>query len=150
LVVTTAVKFPTALGGVVIETVNAVAVAAVTVPAAPLLKTRELLPAVVSKPYPFIVSVLPVISTLVELLVITGFTVATCTAEPLLTPLVVTIAVKLPAVVGDVERLTVSVVAVAAETVPTAPLLNAMVLFPAVESKPIPFNVRVVPLAAKE
>lgn len=59
-----------------------------------------------------------------------------------------TIAVKLPAVVGGVVRLTVSVVAVDAVTVPTAPLLNVTSLFPAVGSKPCPIIVNAVPFAA--
>ena len=43
---------------------------------------------------------------------------------PLVCPPVVTIAVRLPAALGLVEKLTVKVVAVADVTVPTAPLLN--------------------------
>lgn len=41
-----------------------------------------------------------------------------------MTPPIVTIAVRLPADVGLVEKVTVSDVAVAAVTVPAAPLLN--------------------------
>ena len=55
------------------------------------------------------------------LLVTTGMTAATWTGEPLPTLLVVTTAVKAPADVGFVESATVSAVAVAAVTVPTAP-----------------------------
>ena len=51
------VKLPAAFGPFDSETVNAVAVAAVTVPIAPLLNTTVLLPAVVSKPSPLIVNV---------------------------------------------------------------------------------------------
>ena len=69
------------------------------------------------------------------LLVTIGVTVATCTAAPLLTPSVVTTAVRLPAVVGLVENVTVSEVAVAAVTVPTAPSLKTTVLLPAVERR---------------
>ena len=62
---------------------------------------------------------------------------------------VVTTAVRLPAVAGLVENVTVSDVAVAAVTVPTAPLLKAIVLLPAVVSKPEPLMVTVVALAAR-
>ena len=138
LVVTTAVKLPTAVGAVVIVTVNDVAVAALTVPAAPLLKTTVLLPAVGLNPKPAIVTVEPLIAKLVEALVTTGATVATCTAAPLAALFVVTIAVKLPADVGLVPNVTVKAVAVAELTVPVAPLLNVTVLLAAVVSKPIP------------
>ena len=79
----------------------------------------------------------------------TGVTVATCTAEPLLTPLVVTTAVRLPTAAGIVESVTVSDVAVAAVTVPTAPSLKATVLLAAVVLKPVPLIVSVVALAAR-
>jgi hypothetical protein len=83
------------------------------------------------------------------LAVTTGFTVATCTAEPLVKVLVVTIAVKLPTAVGAVVRFTVNDVAVAADTVPAAPLLKVTELSPAVVLKPKPEIVTVVPLIAK-
>src|SRR2546421_664539 len=83
------------------------------------------------------------------LLVTAGATVATWAAAPLLTPLVVTTAVKLPSAVGLVENVTVSDVAVAAVTVPTAPSLNTTVLLLAVVSKSKPLMVIVVALAAK-
>lgn len=51
--------------------------------------------------------------------------------------MVVTEAVKFPRL-GLVEKVTVSNVAVAVVTVPTAPLLNATVLLAAVVSKPVP------------
>lgn len=57
--------------------------------------------------------------------------------EPLLMPLLVTVALKLPAV-GLVDRATVRVVAVEADTVPTAPESNTTVLFAAVVSNPTP------------
>ena len=62
------------------------------------------------------------------LLVTIGVTVATWTAVPLVNPLVMTTAVRLPAVFGFVENVTVSDVAVAAVTVPTAPSLKLTVL----------------------
>ncbi len=130
-------------------TVSDVAVAAVTVPTALSLKTTVLLAAVVSKPNPLIVSVVALASKSLVLLVTTGTTVATCTAVPLVFELTVTIAVKLPAAVGSVESVTVSEVAVAAVTLPTAPLLNSMVLLAAVGSKPCPVIVSAVALAAK-
>jgi hypothetical protein len=51
---------------------------------------------------------------------------------------VVTVAVRLPATVGLVLNVTVKLVVVAVVTVPTAPLLNVTVLFPATELKPVP------------
>ena len=86
---------------------------------------------------------------MVVLLVTTGATVATCTEAPLLTELDVTTAVKLPPAAGFVENVTVSVVAVALDTVPTAPLLNNTVLLAAVVSNPKPLIVRVVAFAAR-
>src|SRR5580704_8545656 len=85
---------------------------------------------------------------LAVMLVTTGMTAATCTAAPLLTPLVVTMAVNGPAFVGPVENVTVSEVAVIAVTVPTAPSLKATVLTPA-GSKPWPAIVIVAALAAR-
>ncbi len=64
---------------------------------------------------------------------------ATCTAVPLLVPLVVITAVKLPVFTGLVEKVTTRAVAVAEVTVPTAPLLNTTVLLPATGLKPKPF-----------
>lgn len=52
LVVTTAVRLPTEVGLVVNVTNRVVALDAVTVPTAPLLKTTELFAAVASKPKP--------------------------------------------------------------------------------------------------
>ena len=65
-------------------------------------------------------------------------TSATCTGAPLLIPLLVTTAEKLPAVSGRVVRLTVSDVAVAAVIEPTAPLSNVMLSLTSVVSKPSP------------
>ena len=62
---------------------------------------------------------------------------------PLLIPMVVTTAVKLPAE-GFVENVTVKDVAVAEVTVPIAPLLNNTVLLEAVVLKPVPAIVIVV------
>ncbi len=118
--VTTAVKSPALVGLVVKVTVKDVAVAAVTVPAAPLLNVTLLLAAVKSKPEPLIVMVLESAARLLTLLVTTGRAVATCTAEPLLIPFVVTMALRLPAA-GAVDRFTVSSVEVAEATVPAAP-----------------------------
>src|SRR5262249_15819585 len=107
-VVTLADRLPAFVGFVENETVSEVAVEEVTVPTAPLLKVTVLLPAVVSKPRPLIVMLLALAARLLVLLVTTGVTVATCTAVPLLTLLVVTTAVKLPAVLGLAENVTVS------------------------------------------
>src|SRR5207248_1198434 len=81
--------------------------------------------------------------------VTTGVTVATCTGAVLATPLLVTVAVRLPAVAGLVENVTVSEVAVAAVTVPTAPPLKVTELFAAVGSKPKPLMVTLAALAAR-
>lgn len=148
LVVTTAVRISAAAGLVLNVTVNDVAVAAVTVPTAPSLKTTVLLPAVVSNPEPLIVRVVALAKRSLVLLVTTGTTVATCTAAPLVMELTVTMAVKLPAAVGSVDKETVNDVAVAAVTVPSAPLLNSTVLLAAVGSKPCPAIVNVVASAA--
>lgn len=87
---TTAVKLPIDVGLVENVTVSDVAVAEVTVPTPPLLNTTVLFAAVVSKPLPAIVIVAAFAPKAAVLLVTTGFTVATCTAEPLLTPLTAT------------------------------------------------------------
>lgn len=149
LLVMTAVSEPVLTGRVEKVTTKLVAVAEVTVPTAPLLKTTVLLPAVGLNPKPLIVMVVAVRAWLVVLAVTTGRTLAICTAEPLDAPLVVTIAVNDPANVGFVENDTVSDVAVAAVTVPTAPLLNTTVLLDAVVLKPVPVIVTVAALAAR-
>ncbi len=137
LVVTTADKLPAEVGFVENVTVSVVGVAAVTVPTAPLLKATVLLLALVSKPEPLIVTRVALAATLVVLVVTVGLTVATLTADPLLTPLERTTAFKSPAV-GLVENVTLSNVAVADVTVPMAPESKTTVLFPAVVSKPSP------------
>lgn len=71
-----------------------------------------------------------------------GRTDATCTAAPLENELTVTVAVNAPAP-GLVENVTVRAVAVAAVTVPTAPLLKTTVLLPGVVLKPKPLIVMV-------
>ena len=147
--VTTAVKLPAAVGFTDSVTVSAVAVAAVTVPTAPLFKTTVFCDGVVLNPNPLIVTVSALIPCEVVFAVTTGFTVATWTAEPLVCEFVVTIAVRLPTAFGAVDRATVNEVAVAAVTAPTAPLLNVTVLLAAVGLKPKPLIVTVVPLMAK-
>ena len=87
--------------------------------------------------------------TLAELLVTTGVTVATWTAAPLLGLLVVTEALRSPAVVGFVENVTVSEVAVAEMTSPIAPSSRVTVLLPGVMSNPKPLMVSVAALAAR-
>ncbi len=135
LLVMIAVNEPTFTGLVEKVTTRLVAVAEVTVPTAPLLKTTVLLAAVVLNPEPVIVIVLAVRARFVVLAVTTGRTVATCTADPLDAPLVVTTAVNDPADVGLVENVTVSEVAVALVTVPNAPLLKTTMLLPGVVLK---------------
>lgn len=58
--------------------------------------------------------------------------------------MVVTIAVKLPTLVGRVVNTSVSEVAVAAVTRATAPLFNLTVLLATVVSKPKPLMVKAV------
>ena len=60
-----------------------------------------------------------------------------------------TAAVRLPAVVGFAESVTLSEVAVAAVTAPIAPSLKTTVLLPAVVLKPNPLIVSVDALAAR-
>lgn len=146
---TTAVKLPSDVGLVLKFTVNEVGLAEVTTPTAPLLNTT-VFPAVAElNPKPLITIPLAEIAMAFVRLVITGITVATCTAEPLITPPEVTIAVKLPADIGLVLKVTVSEVVVAAVTVPTAPLLNETVLLAAVALKPVPLIVIVAAFAAR-
>jgi hypothetical protein len=147
-VVTTAVKLPEAVGWLVSLTVSVAAVAAVTVPAAPLLKLTVLFAAVVSKPTPVIVSVVARAATSVTALVTTGFTEATSTAVPLVTPFDATIAVRLPAL-GLVLSATVSDVADAAVTFPIAPLLKVTVFWLGVVLKPVPAMIIEAALAAR-
>ena len=73
--------------------------------------------------------------------------VATCTAAPLLTLLVVTIAVRLPRD-GAVSKVTVNWVEVAEVTWPV-PLLKVTVLLAAVVLKPVPAMVSVVALITR-
>ena len=151
LVVTVAVRLPTALGIVEIDTVSAVAVAFVTVPTAPLLKATVLLAAVVLKPLPLIVSVAAFAARLAVLAVTAGAILATSTDEPL-APSVVTTAIKGAVAAGGVLKVTVSEVGVAAVTLPTGvvvPSLKVTVSLAAVGSKPWPAIVSVVEPAAR-
>ena len=149
LEVTIAVKLPALVGFLEKVTVNDVAEALVTFPIAPLLKTTELLAGVGSKPKPSMTIVFAFAETASSFVVTTGGTVATWMGARLAIPLDVTCAVKLPALVGFVEKVTTSSVAVAAVTVPTAPLLNVTVLFAAVKSNPKPLIVTVFAFAAR-
>ncbi len=142
-----AVKLPVLTGFVENVTVNEVAVALVTVPIAPLLNTTVLLANTVLKPKPLMTIREAVLDRFAVLAVTTGVTLATCTAAPLEAPLVVTIAVKLPKVVGRVVRLTVNEVDVALVTTPTAPLLKVTTFSAAVELNPEPVMVTVVAFA---
>lgn len=78
----------------------------------------------------------------------TGANVPTSTADPLFSPLEVTMAVKLPALVGFLENVTVNDVAVALVTLPIAPLLKTTELLAGVGSKPKPSMTTVLALAA--
>lgn len=84
------------------------------------------------------------------LAVTTGDNVPTSTAVPLSSPFEVTMAVRLPAVVGFLEKVTVSDVADAEVTLPIAPLLKTTELFAAVGSKPKPSITIVEAFAAIE
>ena len=106
--VTVAVRLPRD-GAVSKVTVNWVAVALVTLPV-PLLKVTVLLAAVVSNPVPAMVRVVAEVARLFVFKVTTGAAtmLATCTALPLLSPFVVTTAVRLPVVVGGVVKFTIN------------------------------------------
>jgi hypothetical protein len=119
-----------------------------TVPAAPLLNTTELFAAVVSKPSPAMTMVLAFAARLAVLLVTTGVIAATCVALPLFWLFVVTIAVRLPAVVGLLPNEMVRAVGVAEVIVPVAPLFNVTALLATVGSNPNPLIVIVEALAA--
>ena len=77
----------------------------------------------------------------------TAVIVATCTA-PVLPPKTTTMAFKAPVEVGCVENVTVNCVALAEVTFPTAPRLNATVLFAGVVEKFVPLITTVVTLCA--
>ena len=150
--VTSAVRLPNTVGLTENVTVSEVAVADTTVPTALLLNVTELLAAVVAKPNPAMVICDELAAKPVVLMVTTGDTSATFTAVPLMTPLDVTIAVRLPALglvpptnVTDIEV----VVRPVDSTVPTAPLLNVTVLLVLVVSKPKPEIVSVSAFAAR-
>ena len=68
---------------------------------------------------------------------------------PLVPPKEVTIAVKLPIMLGGVVKFTVNEVVVAEVTLPTAPLLKVTVLLAAVVLNPVPAMVSVVALLAR-
>lgn len=147
--VTLAVMLPTVSGFEEKVTVSAVFDALVTVPTAPLLNVTKLSSAVELKPKPLIVTVEAFAARSAVLLVTTGFTVATVTGAPLLALLEVTTTVKSPAAAGLVEKVTVSDVAVAAVTAPTAPLLKTTVVLAALVSKPKPLMVSVSAFASR-
>lgn len=90
LLVTIAVRLPIEVGFVENVTKREVAVAVVTVPTAPLLKTTVLFAATVSNPKPVMVTVDAFAPKADVLVVTTGATVATWTAEPLVTLFTVT------------------------------------------------------------
>jgi hypothetical protein len=133
-------------------TVNCVVVAAITIPAAPLLKATVLLLKVVSNPVPLMIIVGALMARLAVLKVTvgaTGATIVAICAVPLFPPLVVTTAVRLPVAVGSVLKATVNCVEVAEVTIPKAPRLNATVLLLAVVSNPDPLIIIVGVLIAR-
>jgi hypothetical protein len=137
---------PAVVGFVENVTVRVVAVAEVTVPTAPLSKVTVFSAATVLKPAPVIVIVEALAANEVVAAVTAGATVAICVAVPLESELEVTTAVRLPSEVGLVENVTVSEVAEADVTVPTAPLFITTVLPPETVEKPKPLIVTVVAL----
>lgn len=142
-------RLPAVCGFVENVTVRVVAVAAVTVPMAPLLKTTVFSAATVLKPAPVIVTVDALAANEVVVAVTAGATVAIWVAAPLESELEVTTAVRLPSEVGLVENVTVSDVAEAVVTVPTAPLLKTTVLLAATVENPKPLIVTVAELIAR-
>ena len=151
LEVTTAVRLPT-VGLVMKVTTICVGLEEVTEPPAPRFRTTELLPLLLAKPNPLIVRVAAEVERLAVLCVTTGITVATCTGVPLLkaVPLVTaTDAVRKPAFTGVVVKVTVSEVADAAVTLPTAPRVpNVTTLLAGVVEKPKPAITTVAAFAA--
>ena len=137
-VVTTAVRLPAVAGSVEKVTVSEFVVAAVTLPMAPSSKLTVSLLAIGSKPKPSIVMVLALAVKFLALSVTTGVTVATCAAVPLETLSTIATAVRLPAIAGSVEKVTVSEFVVAAVTLPMAPSLKLTVSLAAVGSNPKP------------
>lgn len=81
MVVTEAVRLPREVGRVPILTVNAVAVADVTVPTAPFEKVTVLLAAVVLNANPLITILVAFTSNVAVLTVTDGSTLATCTGS---------------------------------------------------------------------
>lgn len=148
--VTIAVTLPALVGFVVSVTVSTVAVADAIVPTAPLLNVTELFALVGSNPKPLMVRVDAFARSAAVLLVTTGTIVAACTAAPLDWLLVVTTAVRLPAVAGRVENVTVNEVFVEDVTLPTAPLFRTNVLLAARRSNPNPLMVSVFESAARD
>jgi hypothetical protein len=135
-------------------TVNEVDVAAVTDPTAPLLNVTTFSATVVLKLVPAIVIVAAFAARFVLLEVTVGAvaletTLATFTAVPLEREFVVTEAFRTPTAVGLVVSVTVSSVAVAADTVPIGPPTKDTVLLVRVGSNPTPVITSVVPLRAK-
>lgn len=144
-----AVKGPAVTGRVVNVMERLVAVAELTVPTAPLLNVTVLFAAVVSKPIPLMVRVFVLALIRFDVsAVTTGIMLATSTATPLDREFDSTTAVSEPASVGFVVNVTVSDVAEAEVTVPSAPLFSVTMLFVGTESNPNPLMVTVVALAA--
>lgn len=144
---TRAVRLPTTVALAVKLSVSEVEVAAVTAPIAPPLSATVFSERTLLKPKPLITRLVPLSARPIVLDVTTGLMSATCTAVPLLTPFVVTTAVRIPAV-GFVENVTVRAVDVALVTVPMAPLLKTTVLFARVVLNPVPAMVTDVRVAS--
>lgn len=126
--------------------VSDVGVAAVTAPMAPPLSATVFSERTELKPKPLMTRLVPLSARPMVLVVTTGLISAIGTAVPLLTPFVVTTAVRVPAV-GFVVKETVRAVDVALVTVPIAPLLRTTVLLAAVVLNPEPAMVTVVRVA---
>src|SRR5579859_3409866 len=144
-VVTIAVIGP-AFGIAVSNTVSDVAVALVTVPAAPDDRITLLRDAMGSKPAPVMTRVPALAASGAVLAVTPGTTIATCAGEPLLLPSVVPVAVSGP-ITGGLVSVIVNEFAVAADTKPV-PDERITLLLKATGSKPAPVMVKLWLVAA--
>ena len=150
--VTTAVKLPVDVGGVVNGIVKLVVEAAIVgVPTAPKLKATEFV-VVVEKFVPVMVTDATFCARFAVFAVTVGgaTTAATCTAAPLVPPFDVTTAVKLPVALGFDANVIVKLVADEAMAgVPTAPKEVKATEFVVVVEKFVPVIVTVFALSAR-
>ena len=136
--VTFAVRLPVLVGGVEKVTVSEFAVALVTVPIAPRLKTTVLFAAVVSKFVPAITIVVAFCARFAVFGVTVGGATIVATCVGPVVPVTVTVAFSGPGAVGCDVNVTVNCVALAAVTLPAAPLSNTTESLASVVEKPFP------------